>query len=62
MRLDIIAGGTCDSNDCPTIFATDNGMVAVQGAHLPQVTTPAGEIVALIPAALILEAAHALGD
>jgi hypothetical protein len=57
----IIAGGTCGENDCPTITSADNGMVDVQGYHQAEIPTPEGETVARIPAALILEAARALG-
>lgn len=36
-------------------------MVDVQGHHQPGIATPAGETVVRIPAALIVEAARALG-
>jgi hypothetical protein len=57
----IIAGGNCGENDCPTITCAGNGMVDVQGYHQNGARTPDGEIVARIPAQLILEAAKALG-
>jgi hypothetical protein len=57
----IIAGGTCTANDCPTITSAEQGMVDVQGYHQADIATPDGEVVARIPASLILEAAHALG-
>ncbi len=57
----IIGGGNCGENDCPTITSAEDGMVDVQGYHQADVPTPDGEIVARIPAELILEAAHALG-
>jgi hypothetical protein len=57
----IIAGGACTANDCPTITSAENDMVDVQGYHQADIATPDGEIVARIPAALILEAARALG-
>lgn len=58
---EIIAGGECGENDCPTIALADDGMVDVQGYHQAGITTPTGEVVARIPASLILEAARALG-
>ena len=58
----IIAGGNCGENDCPTITCADNGMVDVQGYHQNGVSTPDGETVARIPAALIIEAARVLGE
>jgi hypothetical protein len=60
MELTRIAGGDCGRDDCPTIFMTDNGMVAIQGSLLNK-NTPAGEAVVEIPLALFQEAARALG-
>ncbi|MGH3158278.1 MAG: hypothetical protein ACRDNF_17135 [Streptosporangiaceae bacterium] len=57
----IIAGGACGENDCPTITSAEKDMVDVQGYHQPGIATPDGEVVARIPASLILEAARALG-
>jgi hypothetical protein len=57
----IIAGGSCGENDCPTITTAEGNMVDVQGYHQVDIATPGGEIVARIPASLILEAARALG-
>ena len=57
----IIAGGTCRQDDCPTITTAEQDMVDVQGYHQSDVATPDGELVVRIPAALILEAARALG-
>lgn len=56
----IIAGGNCGENDCPTITCADNGMVDVQGYYQYGVSTPDGEIIARIPAQLIIEAARVL--
>jgi len=56
----IIAGGNCGENDCPTITCADDNMVDVQGYYQNGIQTPDGEIVARIPAALILEAARVL--
>jgi hypothetical protein len=53
----IIAGGNCGENDCPTITCADNGMVDVQGYD---VSSPSEEIVARVPAQLIIEAARVL--
>jgi hypothetical protein len=58
---EIIAGGSCGENDCPTIVRAEGGMIDVQGYSRQDVKTPVGEAVVRIPAALILEAAHALG-
>lgn len=57
----IIAGGDCGENDCPTITYAADGMVDVQGYYQSGPQVPDGEIVARVPAALILEAARALG-
>jgi hypothetical protein len=57
----IIAGGSCTVNDCPTITTAEQDMVDVQGYHQADVATPEGELVVRIPAALIVEAARALG-
>jgi hypothetical protein len=56
----IIAGGNCGENDCPTITSAEGGMVDVQGYCQEGITTPDGEIVARVPAALIIEAARVL--
>ena len=56
----IIAGGNCGENDCPTIMRVDGEMVDVQGYHQPDVAAPEGETVARVPAALIIEAARVL--
>jgi hypothetical protein len=56
----IIAGGECGENDCPTIALAEGDMVDVQGCHQPDIHTPRGEVIARIPATLILEAARAL--
>lgn len=67
LLIELIAGGNCsqggdncDSNDCPSVFTTDRGTVAVQGYILDHVT-PNGEAVVEIPAALLAEAARAIG-
>jgi len=56
----IIAGGNCGENDCPTITCAGDDMVDVQGYYQNGIQTPDGEIVARIPAALLLEAARVL--
>jgi hypothetical protein len=60
MELTLIAGGDCGRDDCPAIFMTDNGTVAIQG-YLLNKKTPAGEAVVEIPVAVFQEAACALG-
>lgn len=58
----IIAGGNCGENDCPTITCAGNGMVDVQGYYQNGISIPDGEIIARIPAQLIIDAARALGE
>ncbi|MFF0575661.1 hypothetical protein ACFY19_03835 [Streptosporangium saharense] len=63
MDDDIIAGGNCGSNDCPTVFRTSRpGFVAVQGYTIRTIRTPDGESAVEVPEALIREAARALGE
>ena len=50
----------CKSGDCPTIYMTDRGTIAVQGYNVEHLT-PEGESVVEIPLAMLLEAARALG-
>ncbi len=57
----VIAGGNCGENDCPTITGADDGMVDVQGYYQADALAPEGEMVVRIPAALVIEAARALG-
>ena len=59
MGLTRIAGGDCGRDDCPAIFATDNGTIAVQGYILRR-NTPAGEAIVEIPISVFEEAARAL--
>ena len=58
---EIIAGGDCGENDCPTITLAEDLMVDVRGYYQPDARTPDGEVVVRVPASLILEAARALG-
>ncbi|MFC5720313.1 hypothetical protein ACFP1Z_09080 [Streptomyces gamaensis] len=68
MKLTLIAGGSCsgagngdcDSGDCPSVFATDRGTIAVQG-HDVDHETPEGESMVEIPQELLREAARVLG-
>ncbi len=60
MELTQIAGGDCGRDDCPTIFTTDKGTIAVQG-YIVHKETPAGEAVVEIPVAVFQEAVRALG-
>jgi hypothetical protein len=57
--------GTCKSgDDCPTVYATERGTIAVQGYLLEQLGSvrPApGEAIVEIPRALLLEAAREAG-
>lgn len=59
--MDLIKiAGDCKDDDCPTVFATGRGTVAVQG-YTVEMATPDGESVVEIPVKLLLEAARALG-
>lgn len=60
MELTRIAGNNCKDGDCPTVYRTDRGTVAVQGYRVAH-TTPEGEAVVEIPVELLAEAARALG-
>jgi hypothetical protein len=60
MELTKIAGGNCKDGDCPAVYRTDHGTVAVQGDQLLH-PTPDGEAIVEIPAELLAEAARALG-
>lgn len=60
MKLTQISGGTCGRDDCPTIFTTDRGTLAIQGYTLDK-PTPEGESIVEIPAEVLHEAARALG-
>jgi hypothetical protein len=61
MEMTMIADGNCGANDCSRVFVTERGTVAVQGYSLSDIHVPDGEAVVEVPAALILEAARALG-
>jgi len=60
MELTRIADGNCKDGDCPTVYRTDRGTIAVQGYRLDRMT-PAGEAIVEIPAELLAEAVRALG-
>lgn len=60
MKLTQIAGEDCGRDDCPTIFTTDTGSIAVQG-YIVHNKTPAGEAVVEVPLAVFQEAVRALG-
>ncbi|MBS2531281.1 hypothetical protein KGQ20_00700 [Catenulispora sp. NF23] len=68
MKLTRISGGDCNpeqdedckSGDCPTVFVTDRGTVAVQG-YVVDHATPDGEGIVEVPREILLEAARALG-
>jgi len=60
MELTQVAGGNCGRDDCPTVFTTDRGRVAVQGYVVAR-ETPVGEALVEIPAEVFLEAVRALG-
>lgn len=67
MELTLIAGGPCKpgdeddpppcgGGDCPTVYTTDRGTVAVQG-YVVEHPAGEGEAVVEIPLALLREAA-----
>jgi hypothetical protein len=60
MELTQVAGGDCGRDDCPTIFTTDKGTIAVQGYVVGR-ETPVGEAVVEIPTEVFREAVRALG-
>jgi hypothetical protein len=60
MELTTIASANCKDGDCPKVFTTDRGTVAVQGYHLTH-PTPEGDAMVEVPRELLLEAARALG-
>lgn len=54
-----LTGGNCGNGDCPTIYATDRGSIAVQGYRLDR-AAPESEAIVEIPREILLEAARAL--
>ncbi len=60
MELRQIAGGSCNNDDCPAVFLTEKGTIAVQGLIVDR-QTPGGEGIVEIPTELLREAAGALG-
>ena len=50
----------CKSGDCPTVYVTDRGTIAVQGYDVAH-PAPDGESVVEIPVEMLLEAARAFG-
>jgi hypothetical protein len=59
-HLTRIAGGDCGRDDCPAVFTTDRGTVAIQGYAIDR-TTPAGESIVEVPLDVLKEAVSALG-
>jgi hypothetical protein len=60
MEMTQISGGNCGRDDCPTIFTTDRGTLAVQGYVVDRLV-PDGEAVVEIPLAVFQDAVRALG-
>ncbi len=60
LHLTRIAGGDCGRDDCPAVFTTDRGTVAIQGYSIDR-KTPAGESIVEIPLDVLKEAVSALG-
>ncbi|MFJ2805669.1 hypothetical protein ACIPLC_13910 [Kitasatospora sp. NPDC086801] len=50
--------GSCDEGDCPTLYLTDRGTLAVQGVQVTEhdLRIPAHEILVEIPVELIRKA------
>lgn len=60
IKLEKIAGtDNCRDGDCPTIYRTDQGTIAVQGGRLAH-PTPDHEAIVEIPLDLLREAVRAL--
>jgi len=60
MELIRVAGTNCKDGDCPAVYRTDRGTVAVQGYRVSH-AVPEGEAIVEIPAELLVEAMRALG-
>lgn len=60
MELTEIAGGNCGRDDCPKVFTTDRGSIAVQG-YTVDMHAAQGESVVEIPTEVLREAVRALG-
>jgi hypothetical protein len=60
LELTKIAGDNCRNGDCPTVYRTARGTIAVQGARLAH-PTPDHEAIVEIPLDLLMEAVRALG-
>ena len=64
MKLTKLAG-TCEVNECPTVYRTDRGTLVVQGdlvADADGLTLGTGEQAVEIPLGLLREAFSALGQ
>ncbi|MGW7582151.1 hypothetical protein ACWGKU_07795 [Kitasatospora sp. NPDC054768] len=50
--------GSCDEGECPTLYLTDRGTLAVQGEHVTEhgLQIPAHEMLVEIPVELIRKA------
>lgn len=61
IKLEKIAGtDDCRNGDCPAVYKTDRGTIAVQGERLTH-ATPNHEAIVEIPLDLLAEAMRALG-
>lgn len=52
--------GDCKQGDCPNVYLTAKGTIAVQGSMMGDVDPPLGEAVVEIPPTMLLEAANVL--
>ena len=60
MELTRIAGDDCKDGDCPAVYRTDRGTIAIQGGRLDH-PSPAHEAIVEITVELLAEAVRALG-
>lgn len=60
MELTKIAGVDCKHGQCPAVFTTDRGSLAVQG-YTVDLKAPDGEAIVEIPLDLLKEAVRGLG-
>jgi hypothetical protein len=61
VQLTPLTGDNCRNGDCPTVYRTSRGTIAVQGDRLAH-PTPDHEAVVEIPVEVLLEAVRALGN
>ena len=60
LQLTKMTGDNCRDGDCPAVYTTNRGTIAVQGGRLAH-PTPDHEAIVEIPVELLREAVRALG-